>query len=873
MRRNSCHTNRKWLLGAATGLTVLMPAAAFAQSAAPADQAATPEAKPTGLGEIVVTATRKSESVQKVPISLQALTTEKLEQRQVVNFNDYVALLPSVSFASLGPGRSDLFFRGVAYDTGTGDSTALSTAGVYLDEIPMTTAGRMPEIHVYDMQRVEALSGPQVTLFGSSSLSGTLRLITNKPKLGVFEGGYDVELNKFSKSGSNFGTVDEGFINIPVAKNVAVRLMAYYDHTGGYIDNAPATVSYNVYDRNTQAPLGTYTVSNSSTLAGDAVNNIAKKNANPVDEYGGRISALAEFGDWKIMPQLIYQYLDAKGSFNFDPRFGDLTVHDFGPSEDKDGWYQAALTINGKIGDFDLVTSTGYMHRRIKNSNDYTYYSVSYNKPQYASYQWFHDKSGNLLNPTQVYLGDNTYNKFTQEVRLSAPKSWPFSLTVGGFYQFQKKNINEQYAIPGLGDAVDAFTTSSAAVGPTVGATVSQKERGDAYYLTEVDRTYQDYALFGEGTYPITPELKVTAGIRLFRAKNFSTGFDGTASAAAQEIGAGCPTPFTAPRLQACNNVAFGNQLDSAGNVVLDANGVPVVIPVPRYNQTGETHKLSVTYQIRPDKMVYATYSTGFRPGGSNTIAPSQPFKADTLANYEIGFKTTWNHTFRLNMAGYFENWSGEQYIFVPPGFNGNNMLVNAGNAHIYGVEADFDWKIGNLTLSGSSSYNDAKLATNFCGLATDAQGNPIPRSTVFFTDCNTNPAHVEAAKGTQLPRQPRFKGQMQARYETRLGAYDTFGQLAADHQSSSTSNLSPYKDSLLGDPAAFTSIDFSTGISRDKWNVEFFVENLFDKRGELSRNTFCAIQVCGNADPALNTTRALPIKPRFIGLKFSNKF
>ncbi|KUR79821.1 TonB-dependent receptor [Novosphingobium sp. FSW06-99] len=848
MRHDTCKSTRKWLLGAATGMTVLMPAIAFAQTAAPADQAASTDTKGTGLGEIVVTATRRSESVQKVPISLQALTTEKLEQRQVVNFNDYVALLPSVSFASLGPGRSDLFFRGVAYDTGTGDSSALSTAGVYLDEIPMTTAGRMPEVHVYDMQRVEALSGPQGTLFGSSSLSGTLRLITNKPKLGVLEGGYDVELNKFSRAGNNFGTVDEGFINIPVAKNVAVRMMAYYDHTGGYIDNAPATYTYTEYDRNTQAAIGTYTISNSNSLPGNSVNNIAKRNANPVDEYGGRIAALAEFGDWTVTPQLIYQYLDAKGSFNFDPRFGDLTVHDFNQSEDRDGWYQAALTINGKVGDFDLVSSTGYMHRRIKNSNDYTYYSVAYNKPQYAQYQWFHDKNGNTLNPTQVYLGNNTYNKFTQEVRLSVPKSWPFSLTVGGFYQFQKKNINEQYAIPGLSSAVDAYGTSAG--GATAGNTVSELLRGDAFYLTEVDRTYKDYALFSEGTYPITPELKLTGGIRLFRAINQSVGFDGTALAAAQEIGSGCATPFTAPRLQACNNVSFYTPA-----------GTTELLPVPRYNQAGETHKASLSYQVRPDKMLYATYSTGFRPGGSNTIAPTQPFKADRLANYEVGFKTTWNHVFRLNMAGYFENWTGVQYIFVPQGFNGNNMIVNAGNAHIYGIEGDFDWKIGKFSLSGSGAYNDGKLSTNFCAL------EPGFRSTTLTTDCNTNPADVAAPKGTQLPRQPKLKGQMQLRYETQLGELGSFAQIAADHQSSSTSNLDPVKDALLGDAPPFTSFDFSAGVSHDKWNVEFFIENLFDERGQLSRNTFCAIEVCSAS------TRALPIKPRFLGLKFSNKF
>jgi iron complex outermembrane recepter protein len=807
---------RKWLLCAATSLTVLAPIGARAQSAAPAaDQPA--DTKSQGLGEIVVTATRRQESVQKVPISLQALTTQKLEQRQVVNFSDYVALLPSVSFASLGPGRSDLYFRGISYDTGTGDASSLPTAGVYLDEIPMTTAGRMPEVHVYDMSRVEALSGPQGTLFGSSSLSGTLRLITNKPKIGELEGGYDVEFNKFTKGGNNYGTVDEAFLNVPVAKNLAIRLVGYYDHTGGYIDNAPASLTYTVYDRNTEAATGTYTINNSK---------LAKPNANPVDEYGGRVSALAEFGDWSILPQFIYQYLDAKGSFNYDPRFGDLTVHDFGPSENRDMWWQAALTINGKVGDFDVVSSTGYMHRRVKNSNDYTYYTVAYNKPQYAAYQWFHGKDGNLLNPTQEYYGDNTYNKFTQEVRVSVPKSWPFTLTVGGFYQFQKKSINEQYAIAGLSSAVDASVDG-----------VSELLRGDAFYLTEVDRTYEDYALFSEGTYEILKNLKITGGIRLFRAKNKSVGFDGTALGAAAS--AGCTTPFTAPRLQACDNVA---------------------VSAP-YDQSGETHKVSLTYQVTPDKMVYATYSTGFRPGGSNTIAPTRPYKADTLSNYEIGIKTTWARNFRVNLAGYYEYWKGVQYIFVPEGFNGNNMIVNAGNARVYGIEGDFDWKLGGFTLSGSGAYNDAALATNFCALV------PGYQSTTFYTDCNTNPDHIAAAKGTRMPRQPRFKGQMQLRYETQLGQLNDFVQIAADHQSSSTSNLDAYQNSLLGDPPPFTSVDFSTGVGKDRWNVEFFIENLFDKRGQLSRNSFCAIQVCSDS------ARTMPIKPRFVGLKFSNKF
>jgi len=851
--RQQASSARKCLLFAATSLTMLAPVGAFAQAAAPADQTAATDTKPAGLGEIVVTATRRSESVQKVPISLQALTPEKLEQRQVVNFSDYAALLPSVSYASLGPGRSDLYFRGISFASeGAGDTSEAAVAGIYLDEIPMTSSGRMPEVHVYDMQRVEALSGPQGTLFGSSSLSGTLRLITNKPKIGVLEGGYDVEVNKFTKGGANAGTVDEGFINVPVAKNIAVRLMAYYDHTGGYIDNTPGTYTYNVYGGGAQT--GTYTISNSNTIAppaavnsagqpslGYAVNNIAKRNANPVSEYGGRISLLAQFGDWSILPQVVYQYLDAKGSFNFDPKVGDLAVHDFGPTENRDAWMQAALTINGKVGDFDLVSSTGYFHRRIKNSNDYTYYTTHYDVQGNTSSIWFHDKNGNLINPTQEYNGDNTYDKFTQEVRLSVPKSWPFSLTAGAFYQWQKKQINETYGPTGFGEAVDSAVPAGQ---PYAGQ--SQNLRGDAFYLTENNQIANDYALFAEGTYPITPELKLTGGIRLFRAKTTGVGFDGTAVLDA--FPNGCATPFTAPRLQACNNVGLATP----------------------YDQSGETHKVTLNYQVAPSKMVYATYSTGFRPGGTNVIAPAQGYKADTLANFELGAKTSWGPNFRINAALYYEKWNGVQDPIVPIGSAGNAGIVNVGNASVKGLESDFDWHIGHLALSGSGAYNDAKLTTNFCAAQAPTDILPLPSCSVLRTVANPN-GDMSAAAGTRLPRQPRFKGQLQARYTYTIGSLDAFTQVAADHQSSSSSDISTYNDQLLGDVPGFTSGDFSTGVSRDKWSVEFFVENFTDTRGQLSRNTFCAITIC--ASPTASNTRTLPSRPRFVGLKFSNKF
>ena len=255
--------------------------------------------------------------------------------------------------------------------------------------------------------------------------------------------------------------------------------------------------------------------------------------------------------------------------------------------------------------------------------------------------------------------------------------------------------------------------------------------------------------------------------------------------------------------------------------------------------------------------MVYATYSTGFRPGGGNRIAPDNPYKADTVDNYEAGFKTSWGGNFRFNGAVYYERWNGIQYSVVPFGFQGAGVTVNAGKARVYGVELDADWRIGALTLSSSGAYNNAALAADFCKLGTNLA--PLPT-------CD-EPAQVSASKGTRLPRQPRVKVQGSARYDKPLGDYDAFVQGVAFYQSSSTSNLDTYKNSLLGNTPGFVSFDFSVGAKHDNISVELFLQNAFDKRGQLSKNTFCSIEYCASS------SRTFPIRPQFFGVKVGQRF
>lgn len=798
------------VLGASTVLSSMaVPVAVLAQAApAPAPDAAA-ENGTGGLGEIVVTATRKAESVQKVPISIQALGAEKLEQHQVATFADYAGMLPSVSFSGLGPGQSEVYFRGIAVDGG-----ALSTSGTYLDDVPISAPARMPEVHIYDIERVEALSGPQGTLYGAGSLAGTLRIITNKAKIGKFEAGYDVQVDAYGKGKP--GAMVEGFVNIPVNENVAVRMMGFYDHEGGYIDNTHGTYTYQLGDDD---PNTTYTVDNAT---------LVQKDYNPVDSYGGRINATIEAGDWKLYPSVTYQYLDAKGYFNYDPRVGDLQVHDYSPTENIDRWVQASLTIQGKIGDFDLVSSSGYFKRKIDNTSDYTYYSVHYDQlgPGYENYLKFRDKNGNFINPTQSYIGRIKQTKVTQEVRLSVPKTWGFDLTVGAFFQYQKQSQDDDYQIPGL-SKIDLATSCDD------GCEWNPAVKRDGFYNVDLDQKFRDYAVFAEGTVPITSQVKVTGGIRLFKAKNSVYGFSGVASTA---LALGCTVPFPADQRFTCVN----------------NNKAP-------YEENGETHKASVTWQVTSDKMVYATYSTGFRPGGTNSLPAMGSYKADRLTNYEVGFKTSWNNMLRWNLAAYYEKWTGVQYTVIPLGFFGNGGTVNAGKARVLGVETDFDLKLGSITLSGSGAYNDAKLTQDFCVLD--------PATLTPLTNCSGNPDAIAAAKGTRLPRQPRFKGQLSARYEGNWGSLDDFAQFTMHAQTMSTSNLDTTKNALLGNTPGFVSFDFSTGVSKDSWTLTAFIENIFDRRGQLSKNTFCAIEYCSGS------SRTMPIKPQYFGLKYSVRY
>jgi iron complex outermembrane receptor protein len=782
----SGHTRGRAAFGAALLATSMLAGvpAAFAADAA---------AGPT-VEEIVVTAQKKEENLQSVPVAVTAFSTKKLEQLHVENFNDYVKFLPSVAAQSAQPGAATVYMRGIASGATVNHSGSQPSVGTYLDEQPITTIGGALDLHVYDIARVEALAGPQGTLYGASSQAGTLRIITNQPELGVFKGRYDVKVNSVDHGGT--GYVAEGMVNIPVNDKVAIRMVAWDEHDAGYIDNVPGTITY---------PTSGVTINNKTKV---------QKDYNTVDTKGARVALRVDLNEsWTLRPTFITQDAKAHGVFAYDPSIGDLKVSHFLPEDNHDRWYQAAMTVQGKISDFDLVYTGGYMDRRIDSHSDYTDYSYFYDT-LFGSGAYITDASGKVIDPTQRITGRDHFTRVSNEIRLSSPQDQRLRFVVGGFQQRQTHFIEQNYQITGIDPAISVTGWP------------------DTLWLTEQLRIDRDYAAFGELYFDITPKLTFTGGVRAFKTDNSLRGFFGFSSGFSSKTGeAACFEPNSVGR-GPCTN------LDK------------------RVKETGETYKANLNYKLSEGKMVYATYSQGFRPGGINRRGTRPPYSSDYVYNYEAGWKTQWaDNSLRWNGAVYYEDWKNFQYSFLGP--NSFTEIVNAPQARVEGVETELSWAtpVQGLTVNGAAAYTKAELRSNYC-----EKPDPITGKTT--TTCSD----PKATSGTALPITPKLKANLTARYEFPWGDFTAHVQGSAVYQSSSTAVLPFDENAILGRQRAFGALDLSAGLDHDTWKVELAVLNAFDERGDVYRYAECRAIYC-------QRPYIVPNQPRTLSISFGQKF
>jgi iron complex outermembrane receptor protein len=839
------------------------PATPNTQSPAPATNATDVTSNPNvqnaeqGIvpdsNDIIITATKREEKLQNVPQSVIALGTRRLDQLNISNFEEYTKQLPSVSYNTSQSGGAVIYMRGVATGGDGNHSGSLPSVGVYLDEQPVTTIGGALDVHIYDIARIESLAGPQGTLYGASSEAGTIRIITNKPDLTAMYGRVDGELNTVDHGG--VGGKMEGMINIPITNNIAFRGVAFYHHEAGFVDNVFGTRTY-CGDPIKDAAGDTIGCVHNGISVNDAA--FVKKDINQSTDYGGRAALKIDLNDnWTITPTIMHQNSKLDGFGAFDPTVGDLKVQRFrGDEISKDNFTQAALTVEGKVANFDITYAGAYMDRPTHSIGDYTDYSDAYDAYYesvggLANYFYYQDSAGNTIDPRQYIVGSEHFKKMSQELRISSPQESRLRGMVGAFYQRQTNHIFQDYLIDNL--APD----------------LSVNGWPGTLWLTLQDRKDQDWALFGEGEFDVTPTITLIAGGRLFKYDNSLFGFAGfgenPAFAAGQDVppnaaggSSGVRRCLTVNGEQLINDP--GSAFAPGGIAGIPCTNVGEVVngrAVPRDSKgNGFTHRLSARWKPTKDLMFYATWSRGFRPGGINRQPNAPAYDPDYLTNFEVGWKTgfgplTWNG------AIYHQIWKKFQFSFL--GENSLTVIQNGRNADINGVETDLSYIAGGLSVNAAASYTDAKTSGAICNSSLD----PTP-------DCSAPGDFIVTPDGTRLPITPKFKATGTARYTWPVwtgkahvqGSVAYQGSASADIRRDMGGGINP--NSYLGRLHSFALVDLFAGYDWDKYSAELFVSNLFDKRAELSRFVSCSI---------CTRTYIFPSEPRTIGVRLGARF
>ncbi len=845
-----------------TGKLCLAVAAALASSAGGVSYAApATDDSSNSLAEIVVTAQRRAENMQTVPITIQALTSETLSQLNVSTFDDYVRYLPNVTTATWGPGQGEIYMRGLSSGTqgpqGTGATGNFPNVAVYLDEQSSQLPSRNLDVYAADIERIEVLEGPQGTLFGAGAQAGVVRYITNKPKLNATEGSVTAGYGWTAHGDPNNSL--EAMLNVPIIDDtLAVRAVIYNDSRGGYINNVPSTFTR----QNSDLGIG---YAGGTVPAGSPVinNNSLVQNAiNPVTYQGIRASVLWKINDdWDFLIAQTYQSMDAKGVFYQMPNGSDgqklpeLSVTTFNPSDDRDKFSNTAWTLTGKIGPLKAVYTGGYLVRNVDQIQDYTNYSRGY----FADYYQCYGASASA-GPARCYSPSATWSEVerathqSHEFRLSTPDDWRLRAVGGLFWEdfkvYDQTNFNYR-TLPTCTTTLTTGCLSDLIPPPNTTVNNPNARNANTSFFDDIVRGYRQYAFYLNTDLDLVPKvLTLSVGTRYYNFDNTEKG--------AVVSGFGCFEAGPSP----C----------SAGGTSIDAEGL-------NKTYSGFKSRANLTWRITPDAMVYYTWSQGYRPGGFNRVS-NGPFVADqngvkqystpvsyapdVLTNNEVGWKTEWlNHRVQFNGAVYQEDWNNVQLGFFDPASLGNlTFETNGANYRIRGLETQLIARVTHgLTLTGSASWNSSSQTNSPFLIA----NNP---ASVNFGKPITSIPNPYGTLGSPLAQSPPFQGNLRARYEWAINDYLAFVQAGVVHTAHSLSvvgnvpSIAPTGSTNQAfDQPGYTTYDASLGVSLNQWSTQLYAQNLTDVRGL----TFIS------SSEAIETQTV--IRPRVIGLKFSYHF
>ena len=411
---------------------------------------------------------------QDVPLSVNALNEETLEERGINVFEDYLTQLPGVTAGGSGPGQSTIYIRGLASTTPN-----LTTAGVaglapnvsfYLDEQPLAQPGRNLDVYAADVARIEVLSGPQGTLFGASSQAGVVRMITNKPKPGVTESNVEVE-TRFMPEGDT-GTKLEFMTNVPISDKTTWRFVGYSDRRGGYIDQVAGNVDPSmsarfrtagtVRENGLPVSSGRAGFQAGADLSGVRFANtpaLEEDNVNGTEYEGFRSTLARELGDnWNATLVYAEQTIESDGVFFADPNLGDLEIQRYSDDHISDEFENMSITLEGSIGELEAVYAGAYTDRETNQIVDYTdylfvgqylpYYICDY----YVTYTSFSPTGAPFgsCGTADLFVDSTTHTSVeSHEFRINAPINDTMSLTAGVFLSDTELTELNLFTYPG----------------------------------------------------------------------------------------------------------------------------------------------------------------------------------------------------------------------------------------------------------------------------------------------------------------------------------------------------------------------------------------------------------------------------------------
>ena len=762
------------------------------------------------LEEVIVTATKRVESAQDIPITIQALGEETLEDLGIGNFKDYIRYLAGVTSGGRGPGRNEIFIRGVSAGKGglkiAGAVGLEPNVALYLDEAPISMGGRNIDPYMTDMNRVEVLPGPQGTLYGASSQAGTVRLITNKPEFNEFRAGFDASVSDTVDGDASNGF--EAYANIPLADDtLAARVAIYSIKEGGYINNIQSSQQISLDNPGFRGTVP-------DTRATATNDRLVEDNFNDATYQGFRVGLRwAPSEDWDVQLQHTSQTIETDGVWDFDPTLGDLNSASFQPDTAEDDFDLTTWTVTGRIASLDVIYTGSYLDRTVEGISDYSGYA---NVGPFIPY-YICDYPGYANCGEPAFFLEQYYNteRTTQEFRLNTDMDRRIRALVGVFYDDTENVERGDWNYPATID--QGFAPNA----PITGATASNpnaRNPGVAFF-NDFTRSKEELSFFGELYCDITDSLTATVGARRY---DIEIGLKGSSNFANRDYGSG--------------DGDFGRNVDE---ILKDSSPADLSDTIFKFN---------LQWTVNDDIMVYGTWSEGYRPGGFNrnggaSLVPGEPpfvpdfYQSDEVTNMEFGWKMSLlDQSLRFNGAVYRVEWEAMQIGVLDFDISNLTFIDNVSDAEITGVEIDSVWlPTDNLSLYANISFNDTEL-----------------------TDVPANIVGLES-EGSPLALAPELQYVLRGRYDWDLSADSgAFAQLVYQYTDDQISSIVTGANFKMD---SYSTWDATVGYRRNNWVVTLFGENLSNELADL---------FISNEDDIVKTT---PNRPRTFGLRLSYKY